>query len=159
MTPVLRAAQAADADFLRTVFAAGRDAEVAAFGWPPQRVAAFLAMQFEAQRRHFRTGWPQAIDWIVSLDGSPIGRFYVNRGPWAFTVLDIALLAAARGAGIGTALLRGLQAEAATTGVPIELRALPDSPALRLYRRLGFDGGRVDGQRVALRWEPLAVAS
>nr|BFE56162.1 GNAT family N-acetyltransferase [Dactylosporangium thailandense] len=154
MSPIaVRPATDADAPFLLGVYAASRAEEVAAFGWEPARTAAFLAMQFDAQRRHFRSAWPRAVDGVVEAAGEPVGRLYVDRGPAAFTVLDVALLAGARGTGIGTALLRGLQAEAAALDRPIELRVVPENPARRLYERLGFCAAAADGgPRLALRW-------
>ncbi|GAA0745332.1 GNAT family N-acetyltransferase [Dactylosporangium roseum] len=150
----VRPATPADEPFLRTVHAAARAEEAAAFGWSPAQVDAFLTIQFDAQRRHYRTVWPHATDGIVEAGGVPVGRLYVDRGSGAFTVLDIALLPDRRGAGLGGALLRGLQAEAAALDVPVELRVLRTGRALRLYRRLGFraDGG--DEHRLALRWDP-----
>ncbi|WP_433616365.1 N-acetyltransferase family protein [Dactylosporangium sp. CA-139114] len=154
---MIRVRPATDADdaFLRAVHAASRGEEVAGFGWDPGQAAAFLAMQFDAQRRHFRSAWPRAVDGVVEAAGEPVGRLYVDRGPAAFTVLDVALLAGARGTGIGTALLRGLQAEAAALGRAIELRVVSGNPARRLYERLGFRPdarGAGDGPRLALRW-------
>ncbi|WP_433076808.1 N-acetyltransferase family protein [Dactylosporangium sp. CA-052675] len=154
---MIRVRPATDADdaFLRAVHAASRDEEVARFGWDPGRTAALLAMQFDAQRRHFRSAWPRAVDGVVEAAGEPVGRLYLDRGPAAFTVLDVALLAGARGTGIGTALLRGLQAEAAALGRAIELRVVSGNPARRLYERLGFRPDARDaggGPRLALRW-------
>jgi ribosomal protein S18 acetylase RimI-like enzyme len=156
-TITVRSVTAADDGFLRAVYAAGRADEVAAFGWPAEQVAAFLAMQGDAQRRHFRSAWPRALDGVVEAGGVPVGRLYVDRGPAAVTVLDIALLASARGAGIGTALLRGLQAEAAALDVPVELLVVAENRARRLYERLGFrgtDAGSEPATHLALRWSP-----
>lgn len=53
--------------------------------------------------------------------------------------MGIALLPEYRGQGIGTALLEHLL-EAAKTHYPaISLSVSPDNPALRLYRRMGFE--------------------
>ncbi len=53
-------------------------------------------------------------------------------------LVDIALLPAARGRGIGCALIVELCREGARGGRPVRLRVERRNPALRLYRRLGF---------------------
>jgi len=150
----VRPATAADDDFLHRVYAAARDEEVAAFGWTPPQMELFIDSQFSAQQRHYRAVRPHAVDEIVEAGGTPVGRLYTDRGPAALTVLDIALLAERRGAGIGTTLLRGLQAEAAALDVPVELRVVRTGRARRLYERLGFQATGDDGHRLALRWSP-----
>ena len=62
----------------------------------------------------------------------------MDRRPDALLIVDIALLPAHRGAGIGTDILRGLLAEAAASGRPVRIHVERTNPALRLYRRLGF---------------------
>ncbi|WP_433205760.1 N-acetyltransferase family protein [Dactylosporangium sp. CS-047395] len=152
----VRPAVAGDDAFLRAVYASSRAEEVAGFGWPDEQARAFLAMQYEAQRRHFRSAWPRAVDGIVAAAGEPVGRLYVDRGAAAVTVLDIALLPTARGTGIGTALLRGLQAEAAALDVPVALQVRPGHRAVRLYDRLGFRSttSGASEERIAMRWRP-----
>ncbi|WP_433046418.1 N-acetyltransferase family protein [Dactylosporangium sp. CS-033363] len=154
----VRPAAAGDDAFLRAVYAAARAEEVAGFGWAEEQAQAFLAMQYEAQRRHYRSAWPRAVDGIVEAAGEPVGRLYVDRGAAAVTVLDIALLPGTRGSGIGTVLLRGLQAEAAALDVPVELQVVPGNRAVRWYGRLGFrsteSGSSASGERIAMRWRP-----
>lgn len=53
--------------------------------------------------------------------------------------LGIALFAAYRGQGIGTALLQKLLAAAKKLYPAIALSVSPDNPAIRLYERLGFE--------------------
>jgi ribosomal protein S18 acetylase RimI-like enzyme len=53
-------------------------------------------------------------------------------------IIDIALLPAWRGRGIGGRLLRGLQEEAAAGSKPLTIHVERMNPALRLYERLGF---------------------
>jgi GNAT superfamily N-acetyltransferase len=159
----LRAATDADEPFLRAVYAQARAEEVAAFGWPPAEVHAFLTIQFDAQRRHLRAAYPASVDAIVVVDGVPAGRLWVDRGADAVTVIDLALLTAHRGAGTGGRLLRDLQADAAARGVPVRLRVLRTSRARHLYERLGFRpvpaaDAHDDQQRLALRWMPPGPA-
>lgn len=167
----LRAATDHDEAFLRTVYADARAEEVAAFGWPPAEVRAFLTIQFDAQRRHLRTAYPGSVDAIVVVDGEPAGRLWTDHGPDRLTVIDIALLAGHRGNGVGGRLLRDLQADAAARGVPVALQVLRTNRARHLYERLGFrpvpDGdthgdahgdAHEDHQRLPLTWTPPDAA-
>lgn len=155
----LRPATPEDEPFLRTVYAAARAGETAGFGWPDHDIAAFLAVQFDAQRRHYTTAWPHAVDRIVEVGGIPAGRIWTDHGTRAVTVLDLALLPPVRGAGIGTALLRDLQTEATALGVPIDLQTPLHSRSLRLYRRLGFQETGDDGMHHRLRWTAGTLAT
>jgi ribosomal protein S18 acetylase RimI-like enzyme len=159
----LRVATDDDEAFLRAVYAEARAEEVAAFAWPPAEVRAFLTIQFDAQRRHLRAVYPGSVDAIVVVDGVPAGRLWTDRGTDAVTVIDLALLAGHRGAGVGGRLLRDLQADAAARGVPVRLQVLRTSRARHLYERLGFrpvppPGEHEDHQRLALRWTPPGPA-
>ena len=56
-----------------------------------------------------------------------------------FLIMDIALLPEYRGRGIGTAILHELLGAADRAGKTVMLHVEPNNPALRLYRRLGFE--------------------
>ena len=60
------------------------------------------------------------------------------RSPEAVEIVNIALVAACRGRGWGTALLKQIFAEADRRGVPVRLHVEQTNRAQRLYRRLGF---------------------
>jgi predicted GNAT family acetyltransferase len=69
-------------------------------------------------------------------------------------VIDLVLLPAFRNRGIGTALLRELQQQAQAEQLSLCLHVLINSPARRLYTRLGF---REDGFSIPflrMRWKP-----
>jgi ribosomal protein S18 acetylase RimI-like enzyme len=95
-------------------------------------------MQFEAQDAYYREHYHPASFDAVELDGQPVGRLYVARWEDEIRIIDIALLPAHRGRGIGTALLRGLLNEAAGAGKRLSIHVEKHNPALRLYARLGF---------------------
>lgn len=134
----LRRVTPADEGFLRAVYASTRAEELAPLGWPPEAVAAFCDQQSEAQRRHYRSHYPDASYDVVLVEGRPAGRLYVDRSPAELRIIDIALLPAFRGHGIGGQLLAGLLAEGDRSGVPVRIHVEQHNPALRLYRRLGF---------------------
>ena len=130
----------ADDTFLREVYTSTRAAELALVNWGDAQQAAFLRMQFDAQHRSYQAQFPEA-DYLVILAGDePIGRLYLARGAEEFRIVDLSLLAAHRGQGIGTALLKNILAEAAAAVRPVRLHVERSNPARRLYERLGFAG-------------------
>ncbi len=148
----LRGETAADRDFLRGLFEQVRAPELA--GLDPAILRSLLDMQFAAQQQSYRQAYPGARFEIVEADGDAVGRQVVARGAGAVHLVDIALLAHVRGQGIGSALLRKLQQEAADAGVPVVLHvALNNHPAEALYRRLGFKETGVSGMHRAMEWE------
>ena len=138
-TPTLRAVRAEDRDFLQRVYASTRAEELALTGWDETQKQAFLAQQFEAQHHHYQTHYQGARFDLVLLDSEPIGRLYVARWKDEIRIMDIALLPAYRNGGIGGRLLRDLLEEAATANRRLTIHVERYNPALRLYRRLGFE--------------------
>jgi GNAT superfamily N-acetyltransferase len=102
-------------------------------------------MQFEAQDRHYRQLHPDGSFLVVEVDGEPAGRLVLARLVREIRVIDIALLPAYRGAGIGTRLLRDVIADADAAALPVSLHVEPWSPARRLYERLDFRSAGQDG--------------
>jgi RimJ/RimL family protein N-acetyltransferase len=134
----LRAIRPDDAPFLYEVYASTREDELRPVPWTPVEKAAFLRQQFHAQHTHYQQHYAGARFDVIELEGRPIGRLYVDRRPDEVLIVDIALLPAHRGAGIGTGILRELLAEAAAAGRPVRIHVEANNPALRLYGRLGF---------------------
>jgi ribosomal protein S18 acetylase RimI-like enzyme len=127
-----------DGPFLFRVYASTREAELAPVPWTPAQKEAFLRMQFNAQHAHYRADYRGAQRSIIVRDGAPAGRLYVDRREGELRIVDISLLPEHRGAGIGGALLRELQDEAARARKPLTIHVERNNPALRLYARLGF---------------------
>jgi ribosomal protein S18 acetylase RimI-like enzyme len=151
----LRPAQPEDEPFLFRVYASTRADEMAAWGWNAAQQEAFLRMQFNAQRLTYRAQFPEADHRIILAGGQPVGRILVERTGQRILLVDIALLADYRHAGIGTALIRDLQAEAAQADLPVDLYVLKTNPAAaRLYERLGFSATDDDGIYLQMKWLP-----
>jgi GNAT superfamily N-acetyltransferase len=156
----LRRATDGDRDFLLEVYGSTRAAELALVDWDDATKRAFVEQQFEAQDSYYRRYYPGATFDVVMVDGEPSGRLYVDRWADEIRVIDIALLPAARGRGVGTTLLRSLMDEARAAGKPLTIHVEHGNPARRLYERLGFRPAGDEGQiHVLMRWEPVAVAS
>ena len=76
---------------------------------------------------------------IVRSGGRDIGMFKVKRGPDSWEIIQIQILPEYQHLGIGTELIRNLQAEASERGIAVFLSVLKVNPAKRLYERLGFE--------------------
>jgi ribosomal protein S18 acetylase RimI-like enzyme len=126
-----------DEPFLRELHASTRQEELDAWGLPPEMRAAFLDLQFKAQRHGYHSQFPQAEFLIILVANQPVGRIVVNRAADALYLVDIALLPEHRNQGIGTALIKKLQTEL-TANQPLRLSVLKVQRAVRLYLRLGF---------------------
>jgi GNAT superfamily N-acetyltransferase len=156
----LRPVTEADLPFLRRVYAESRAEEMALVThWSDDQKAEFLRLQFEAQHAHYTRHYPDARFEVIALRGEDVGRLYVARLPEEIRLMDIALLARHRGAGIGGALLRALLDEARRDGLPVSLHVEDNNPARRLYARLGFVRTGEEGIYARMRWSPEAPAS
>lgn len=156
----LRPVADSDLPFLRRLYATSRAAELELTGWDSEQRDAFLDMQFGARERSYREQLPARLDRVILVDGQVAGRFCVDRSADEIRVVDIALLPEYQGAGVGSALLTGLQREAALANVAVVLQvATGNHAAASLYRRLGFVASAADGLYAEMRWQPEDVGA
>ena len=137
-TVTLRPVAAADRELLIAVYASTRAGELAPVPWDDAQKDAFVRMQFAAQDRYWREHKPGAEFCVVLVDGEPAGRLYVDRLADEIRIVDVALLPAWRGRGIGTTLLRDILEEGRVAGLPVTIHVEQGNRARGLYRRLGF---------------------
>jgi len=79
-----------------------------------------LWMQFNAQRQHYLQYFPKAEYNLICLeDHQPIGRIIIDAREMKILLMDIALLPVYRNTGIGTRLVREIQDEALSKGLPV----------------------------------------
>jgi ribosomal protein S18 acetylase RimI-like enzyme len=150
----LRPIEPGDKLWLYRIYASTREEELAPVGWDAAQRDAFLTQQFTAQHHYYQEVYPRASFRLILRDGQPAGRLYVNRGAEEIRIVDIALLPEHRNAGIGSALLRALMADAAAAGQPLTIHVERLNPALRLYERLGFRMLADKGVYLLLGWSP-----
>ena len=131
-----RRAVAAEAVFVDALVEADARDELAAL---PEPVRGDLARtQVRARRASYAGSCPDAVEWLILLDGSPVGRLLLDSGPASVLVVDLRLEAAARGRGVGTEVLLAVCSEAHRLGLDVTLSARAGSDVERWYRRNGF---------------------
>jgi len=150
----LQPAGAEDEAFLFEVYASTRAEELAPVGWSQPQREGFLRTQFSAQDKHYRENYPGAEFQIIHMGGEPVGRLYVHRRANEIRIMDIALLPAYRGRGIGTMLLEEILAEGAAAGKSVTIHVEMFNPALRWYERLGFRKVTANGPYHLMKWSP-----
>lgn len=154
MGVTLRPAVPGDEPFILAVYASTRETEMGMVPWTPEQKQAFLVMQCNAQISHYRIHYPQAVHQVVLQDDHPVGRLYVDFGPEAIHILDLTVLTAHRGAGLGTSILRDLMARGAAAGKPVRIHVESFCPSLRLFERLGFARVAENGAHYLMEWPP-----
>ena len=138
------------------MYASTREQDLAVLPWDAAQKAAFLHMQFEAQHAQYQEHYAGASFDVILVDGNAAGRLYVMRAAHEFRIIDIALLPEFCNRGIGTTLLKQLQAESAAAGKPLRIHVERFNPALRLYERLGFRDIADRGVYLFMEWTGLA---
>ena len=149
---ILRPAGPEDTPFLLQLYGSVRAGELAATDWTDSQKTRFVEMQFAAQSQYYREHYPDTSFDVIVLDGQPVGRLYVARWSNEIRIVDIALLPACCNRGLGTTLVRALQAEAAASRKPLRIHVERFNPALRLYQRLGFRQIEDKGVYLFLEW-------
>lgn len=134
-----RPVQAGDQDFLYALYASTRAEELAVLDWNAEQKAAFLIQQFQAQHQYYQEHYSDALWLLLTVAGQPCGRLYWWAGEAGANLIDVSLLPAVRGRGIGQALMTLLTGQADRLGQTIVLHVEPSNPAHRLYRRFGFE--------------------
>lgn len=144
----------ADLPFIAALYASTRAEEVAATQWPEELQQAFLAQQHQAQHNHYQAHYPTALWLVVETAGDPIGRLYLDEREGDLHLIDISLVPARRGGGIGTAIMEDLVEWARARGMTMTLYVEPPNPARRLYERLGFIAEGEAGIYEMMVWRP-----
>ena len=135
----LRVATPADEAWQLAIYASTRADELAQTGWPPAQCEAFAQQQHRAQQQHYARHFPASVCYLILVDGDEVaGRLWLDARADRLHILDIALLPAWRGQGLGTRCLQALAIEAGASGRTLGIQVEIHNPARRLYERLGF---------------------
>jgi ribosomal protein S18 acetylase RimI-like enzyme len=149
----LRPALPSDDALLFKLYASTRLDELSVMPLSKEQLDAFLQMQFNAQRRGHAAQHPTAEQQIILVEGLEVGRILLDRLEKDLHLVDITLLPEFRSRGIGSFILKNLQAEAARDGKSFRLFVYQSNPARRLYERLGFSEIRESGMYVEMLWK------
>jgi GNAT superfamily N-acetyltransferase len=106
------------------------------------------------QNAYYREHYQDAEFLIILKGRQPIGRLYIDRMADEHRLMDIALLPAYRGQGIGGALIGAVLAEAATAGKPVRLHVEKFNRVRAFYVRLGFTLVEDRGVYDFMEWWP-----
>jgi len=141
-TVALRPASSADYEFLWRLHCATMKTYVdMTWGWVES-----------AQRAMFRERFDPGCLQIITHQGQDGGVLCVERRAGEIFLATIELLPELQNRGIGSSLIRGLQAEAAAQHLPLSLHVLRPNPARRLYERLGFRVTGEDEAHYLMQW-------
>ncbi|MBS0297071.1 MAG: GNAT family N-acetyltransferase [Proteobacteria bacterium] len=148
----LRAAETADLPFLQALFASFRADEMAMVAWPDAAKAGFLQSQFRLQHTHFTTHFAGGDFMVIERDRRAAGRLYLDWREREVLVVDIGFMPEHRGAGLGEAVLKWLATMARERGLErVSLHVTLNNPrARKLYEKLGFKAGMVEGQHLRM---------
>lgn len=153
----LRPETADDIPFLMRLYASTREDELKLVDWSAAQKRAFVASQFQAQRRHYRAYYDGCTFDLLQQRGVPAGRLYLDERPSRLHIIDISLLPEWRGRGVGTAILRAMQAAGLARGKGVGIMVEKFNPALQLYQRLGFADVADHGVYLEMEW-PTALS-
>jgi len=107
-------------------------------------------------RQSARECYPNPLGRIVLLDGEPVGWMVTAANEEEIWLVALIIAQEQRGKGVGSEVLQSLFAVSDRAGKPVRLSVRVNSPALRLYERLGFHRTGGDEQqhvmeRIAIR--------
>lgn len=155
----LRPEMEEDALFLEDLVLAIRDSEIGYRDFAPGLRTELLRQQGQWQAAHYRTAFPNAYFLIIEVAGKRAGRLYLAHLPEEIRVIDLSIDPTYQSHGIGTELLKRVQAEATRSAMPVRLAVIQDSAARIFYERLGFyKTGEIDG-RLSMEWKAIEVSS
>jgi len=146
-----------DTELLVAVYTSTRAAEFAPMPWSGERRDEFIRTQYRAEDRYWREQRPLARFDLILVDDEPAGRIYVDRLEGELRIIDIALLPAFRGRGVGTALVLDLLQEASADALAVTIHVVQGNGARTLYDRLGFEQVGTAGVYDLLEWRPPAL--
>jgi len=128
-----------DLAFLRTLYTSSREKEMAMANFDDVNKTLFISQQFNAQHSSYLLNYPNANFDLILRNGHPIGRLYVDRRPVELRIMDITLLPAWQNKGIGTGLMKDVQAEGNQTNCALSLHVENNNlRAQQWYIKLGF---------------------
>ena len=155
---ILRPVMEQDNQFLVSLYASTREAELSQVKWEEGQKEVFVKWQFDLQKREYEVRFPDAEYHVILVDNRPAGRIWIGRDDEQIRLLDIALLPEFQNRGVGTVLLRRLIDEARGAGKPLRhMVFVLNNDAHRFYERLGFEIIEDLGAYKHMEWRPKTI--
>lgn len=111
---------------------------------PSAQARALLVQQYQLQQASYRQHYPTAIQLTIDWQQQAVGQLWLawlptSELPSRLHLIDLVIDPRWRQQGVATAVLYQLQQQATQAKVPLQLWVnQQNSPALRLYHKLGF---------------------
>lgn len=150
----LRPAGRIDEPFIRQLFGEVRAGQFAATGLSGPIVEQVIAQQFRSQMAGYASQFPDAVSLIVTWEGNAIGRLLLDCTSARWHIVDIALLPADCGRGLGAKIIDALGASARQLNVRALMLSVfaGNAAARRFYLRQGFvDSGPAGAAHIAMK--------
>lgn len=148
-----------DMAFLSELYRSTRWQEVLQAPWNDQQRIEFLEQQFTAQHVHYNSHYPKAEKLLILKDTKPIGRIYIDRDETSICLIDVSLLPAFKGCGIGTRLLLELLSEAQVQQQKVVIHVENFNPAYDWYLKHGFQQIEDKGVYQYMEWYPKNITT
>jgi ribosomal protein S18 acetylase RimI-like enzyme len=123
------------------------------------RTEALMPWRAERQREVIESALKSGGMRMIDVDGAVCGWLHVYEAADGIDLLQLYVAPERQNQGIGTAIVRGLQARAAALGRPLRLNVLINNPARRLYERLGFRIERSDPIKHHMAWRAAGASA
>jgi len=149
-----RPATPADDDFLYELYRSTRTEDLGAVELHSDQLELITRMQFNAQRQQYASDFPDADHEIILVNNKSIGRSIVDRTTERILLVDLAILTEYRNAGIGTIVVKRVQAEARVSGRPLRITVEKTHPVLPHWERMGFKRIAATAINFYLEWTP-----
>ena len=142
-----------DETFLQELYASTREDLGIALSDESQ-LRQLVLIQYKGRKVSLAAEFPDAEDWIVLLDGKPVGRLMLDHRSDSIYGVDIAVMSSARNTGVGTSILLRQFEKCTELGVYFAFNVAKGNPAIRLYERLGCKIEGDNGTHFLMTWRP-----
>lgn len=149
---ILRSVTSEDTTFLSRLYASTRQEELAVTGWTSEEIDSFLGAQFEVQTMYYNSQFPHGTFNVICIGDNPAGRLYLDTRGDEVRIVDISLLPAFRGCGIGRYLLEKTMGVARRKGLAVRIHVEYNNSAMGLYKQLGFKKINENGVYFLMEW-------
>jgi len=128
-----------DSEFSFRLFEKIKTVELNIHNWPEQMKNQLIEMQYKGYEQMIKNEYPNAEDYIITVNDEKAGRLQLNVNDFGIRIINISLLPAFHGNGIGTKIIRDVIADADIKKKHVCLEVDKINPAFNLYKRLGFE--------------------